>query len=234
MIFLFALIFNTQVFANDIELAFGPNHPSRLNVITQLFSKIQQSAWQWQRDGIFERRDNCLHWRHDHGAGEIVNTSTCLRVNGSEHILSIVSSDLRDNFKFVAREGVHWTIEDLLSFDAVLLARDLVHFSSAKSGLSFNYSPGKIHFRTVRLAGYEFFVSTIPWQDGGYRQEVFGRCPTCSARRYRAFLYADDRIEYRASHSPGAITPQAWSTFLSFSYTYMLNSMASDLDIFHH
>src|SRR5690606_13160571 len=182
------------------------------------------------RDGVFERRGACIHWFHS-GDGWSSRTATCLTINGQKHVLSFWGDYIDEKFEFVATEGVTWTIEELLSFDAVSISPDLLRFSSTRTGNSFDYSEGLLHFRTKRLGGYEFFSVTTPWQ-GGYRQEVYGRCPTCSAKRYRAYLYPNERLEYRASSISGEITPRQWNEFMGGAYTYALDIMAAELDFF--
>ena len=226
---LFFIAFNTYAF--EPEELFPDNHPSRLGVVTTLFSSLQTSLWQWTRDGVFEERGPCLHWYHS-GDGWSTWTATCLNIIGQKHVLSFFGDHIDEKFEFTAREGVTWTLEELLSFDAVHIAPDLVRFSSTRTGDSFDYRPGVLHFRTKRLGGYEFFCVTTPWKEGGYRQEVYGRCPTCSAKRYRAYLSANDGLEYRASHLSGEITPRQWNEFMGGAYIFALDLMAGQLNFF--
>lgn len=228
--FLLVLLLSLNAHSFEPEELFPDNHPSRLGVVTTLFSSLQTSLWQWTRDGVAIDRGPCLHWYHS-GAGWSSWTATCLNVSGTKHVLSFFGDYIDEKFEFIAREGVTWTLEELLSFDAVSIAPDLVRFSSMKTGNTFDYKEGVLHFRTKKLGGYEFFAVTTPWQ-GGYRQEVYGRCPTCSAKRYRAYLYANERLEYRASNVAGEITPRLWNEFMSGAYTYALDLMAVELDFF--
>lgn len=229
-IFLLALLFSLSAHGFEPEELFPDNHPTRLGVVTKLFSSLQSSVWQWTRSGVSERRGNCIHWYHKDNARSSW-TATCLHVNGAKHVLSFFGDHIDEKFEFIARDGVSWTLEELLAFDAVSIAPDLIGFSSTKTGNRFDYKAGVLHFRTRRLRGYEFFAITTPWQ-GGYRQEVYGRCPTCSAKRYRAYLYSDEGLEYRASGLSGEITPRQWNEFMGGAYVFVLDLMAAELDFF--
>lgn len=229
---LFLIIFlSLPVYAKDIEDNFPGTHPSRLSVLTQMFSKISQTSWQWRRDGVYLRRGECLHWTHE----ESGRTATCLKNLADGHYQLVVWGDEFDEiFEFKFSGKTDWTLEELLSFDAVSLAPHLKFFYSKKSGTQFDYNEGHLHFKTSIYSGYEFFSLTTKWSDDGLRQEVFGRCGTCSGKRYRAYLNSTGGIEYRAAHLQGSLSPRLWNEFLMYSYTYVLVDIAEALDLFDH
>ena len=47
-----------SVAAQDIEDVFPSSHPSRKNFVSVVFSPMQQSSWQWRRDGFYETRSS--------------------------------------------------------------------------------------------------------------------------------------------------------------------------------
>jgi len=226
MRWLFLFLMTTLVQAQDLEAQFPSNHATRLTTLTQLFKKVQQSSWQWQRAGFYERDGECLRWLHDDET-----STTCLTKLENKYVLTLFSHHWRDVLEFTFSEEVHFDIHDFLSFDAVKLAPKLIALVAPTLGIQFNYRPGLIHLRTARMSAYEFFITTTSWKDG-LRQEMFDRCPFCSGRRYQAYLFSDGEIIYRATHLSGAINPSAWNSFMSNAYFYTLDLMAKDLDIF--
>lgn len=228
-VFLLIFFFSFNLLAQDIESLFPTNHPSRSNLYNQLLNPIQQSMRQWQRDGIFERKDNCQFWQHFE-PNKVKKTIICLRINNGSHFLSFSSDDLKEVFKFTFSSNQDWTIEELLDFDISLMSKSLTHFSSFRTGLQVDYKDGLLRFRTKIFGGFEFFSSTIKWNKDGLRQEVYGRCSFCSAKRYRAYRYSNGRIDYRSSSEAGAISPRDWEGFLDMAYSSVLSELAGQLN----
>lgn len=229
LFFALFLLLPSLSFANSLEDLLPSNHPSRKLTLSLVFSKLQQSSRDWMRNGFYEERGECLHWLHN----EDQLTTTCLKKNERTYILSVKSDSLKEVFEFEFSRDVSFTIFDIMSFDANLFQSILVKFKAQNKGFLYEVNQDVVHFKTISFGIYEFFSVLTPWADGGVRQEVFGRCLTCSGKHYRAFIDSSGDIEYRASDLAGRLMPGSWNEFLGFSYFFVLEKIASTINIFN-
>ncbi len=227
-IVLLSLLISTKLYSNELESLLPSNHPSRSLTLNLVFSKLQESSRSWTRNGFYEERGSCLHWLHS----ESIETTTCLTFSGKEYSLSVYSSSVKEVFTFEFSREVDFTIFDFLSFDANLMKNILVKFKATRSGFLYESNNNVLHIKTLSFGIYEFYSTLFPWGDDGVRQEVFGRCRTCSGKHYRAYIKSNGEIEYRASHLSGQLMPSLWNEFLGFSYFFVLESIAQTINVF--
>lgn len=225
----FLLLLPCLSFSSELDNLLPSNHPSKKLTLSLIFSKIQQSSRDWMRNGFYEQRGDCLHWIHN----DDQLTTTCLTKKESSYILTVKGESIKEIFEFQFSRQMTFTIFELLSFDVNLLQNILVKFKVQNKGFLYEVSQDVLHIKTLSFGIYEFFSLLTPWGDGGVRQEVFGRCSTCSGKRYRAFIDSNGDIEYRASHLAGRLMPNNWNEFLGFSYFYVLEELASTINIFN-
>ena len=222
------ILFPLLSFADSLEALLPSNHPTKRLTLNLVLSKLQQSSRDWMRNGYYEDRGECLHWIHD----DDHLTSTCLTKKGQTYFLSVKGNNLKEIFEFEFSQDVNFTIFNLLSFDANLLQSILVRFKVQNKGFLYEVNQDVLHIKTLSFGIYEFFSVLTPWGDGGVRQEIFGRCLTCSGKHYRAFIDSNGAVEYRASHLAGRLMPKDWNDFLGFSYYYVLGDLAKKINIF--
>tara|TARA_R100000656_G_scaffold124658_2_gene103418 strand:+ start:78 stop:758 length:681 start_codon:yes stop_codon:yes gene_type:complete len=215
----------SHVYAFNIEDGLPVQHPSRANFIAELFSSMQQSSWQWRRDGVATTKGDCQYWSHN---GAI--TSVCLRSENSTYFLSFSSHHLKEVMQFRFMSGTHRSLKQLLEFDPSLMQDDLIHFSSARTGIQMDYKDGVLRFRSKIFGGFEFFSHTSVWNETGLRQEIYGRCSFCSARRLRAYINESGEIDYRSSSTAGRLNPREWNTFLDRAYYSVIAEFSARLN----
>lgn len=228
IVLIYFFLFPTLSFSSALEDLIPSNHPSKRLTLNLVFSKLQQSSRDWVRNGFYERRGNCLHWIHQ----DDQRTTTCLNKVENTYFLTLKGDVLKEVFEFKFSRDVDFTIFDLLNFDANLLQSILVKFKVQNKGFLYEVNQNVLHIKTLSFGVYEFFSVLTPWGDRGVRQEVFGRCSTCSGKHFRAFIDSSGDIEYRASHLSGRQMPSVWNEFLGFSYFYVLEDLSSKLNVF--
>lgn len=224
-IFCFFLLLSSSVFATDIEEGLPSQHPSRANFIAELFSPLQQSSWQWRRNGVYTTKGDCQYWSH---SGEL--TSVCLRIENEKYFLSFYSDHIKEVMQFRFSSATQRSLEELLQFDPSLLQEELIHFSSARTGIQMDYDNGVLRFRSKIFGGFEFFSHTMKWNGTGLRQEIYGRCSFCSARRLRAYIDDIGSIDYRSSTTAGRLTPREWNSFLDRAYYSVIAEFSAHLN----
>ena len=219
------LLISSAVYAFDIEKELPSQHPSRSNFIAELFSPLQQSSWQWRRNGVYTTQGDCQFWSHN---GEL--TSVCLRTVNANYFISFSSDHIKEFMQFGFVSGTQRSLEELLQFDPSLLQDDLIHFSSTRTGIQMDYSNGILRFRSKIFGGFEFFSHTMKWNETGLRQEIYGRCSFCSARRLRAYIYESGEIDYRSSSTSGRLSPREWNAFLDRAYYSVITEFSAHLN----
>ncbi len=222
------LLTSGNLYSNELESLLPSSHPTRGLTLNLLFSKLQESSRSWVRNGFYEEDGSCLYWVHK----GTVETTTCLSTNGTEYSLSIYGKNVKEIFTFKFSRTVDFTIFDFLAFDVNLMKNILIKFTASRSGVLYEIKDNFLHVKTLQFGIYEFFSTLFPWGAGGVRQEVFGRCGTCSGKHYRAYISANGEVEYRASHLSGRVMPSSWNEYLGFSYFYVIASIGDRINVF--
>lgn len=233
LVLLMAICFHSLVLAEDLAENFPESHPSWGRVVSRLLGPLQQSSWQWQRDGVASPSGDCIYWLHEQD-NERKTSYICKSKHANAQILNLYINGIHESFEFVFADSRERSLNELLIFDTYSLVETLREFRSRRGGVILSFNDDTIYFKTALMdGGYEFFVTTTRWRDYGFRQEVSGRCSTCSARRYRAFLSEDGSIDYRSSDQSGSISPQAWRVFLAGAFEVILDMSLVNINLFN-